>query len=88
MPLTELRSFNKIFIYWEEKIYESKVPIFNSSIRYDREADAYDCKLNFKKMKPINSESVIIYKEAKNQISYDIHGTFRYYYNGKEISEN
>ncbi len=53
IPLTELRSFNKIFIYWEEKIYESKVPVFTSSIKYDREADAYACKIKVKKMKAL-----------------------------------
>ncbi len=29
IPLTELHTFNKIFIYWQEDVYQAKVPVFH-----------------------------------------------------------
>lgn len=86
--LYQVNASNKIHILFDNKIYSAQTPIIEfSSFKFtlDEKIDAFDCKLDFKKLKPINSNSVILYKEAKNQITYDIDGMFRFYYKGKEI---
>lgn len=89
--LYQVTSSSKIYLLYDSKLYSTQTPIIQHSsfkYKYDESIGAYDCKLDFKKFKPIDSESIVIYKEAKNRISFDIYAMFRYYYKEKEILEN
>ncbi|HMV45014.1 MAG TPA: hypothetical protein PKL30_09470 [Leptospiraceae bacterium] len=89
--LFQVESSKNFYILWKEKLYRVDAPIIRfGSFKFKlmEEMDAYDCKIDFKKMKPIQESSITIYKEGKNSISYNNQGEFNFFYNGKEISQH